>query len=146
MEFGWINVFGAGIVTLIMIPNIIYAVKRKQTGAENDIPKYLSILEQIGRYGCIVLMWLPLFVWKFEFGSIEAFLVYLAANGVLLLSYYLFWAAYARERALRTAMALAVIPTVLFLLSGVLLHHWMLAASAVLFGVAHCKITYLTHR
>ena len=26
MEFGWINLFGAGIVVLIMIPNIIYAV------------------------------------------------------------------------------------------------------------------------
>lgn len=146
MEFGWINIFGAGIVILIMIPNIIYAVKRKQTGEENDIPKYLSICEQIGRYGCIILMWLPLFVWKFKFGSVEEFLIYLIANGVLLLSYYLLWVTYAGKKTLTTAMALAVIPSVLFLLSGVLLNHWTLAAFAVLFGVAHCKITYLTHR
>ena len=30
MEFGWINLFGAGIVVLIMIPNIIYAARQKQ--------------------------------------------------------------------------------------------------------------------
>lgn len=36
MEFGWINIFGAAIVILIMIPNIIYAVKHKQTEAEKD--------------------------------------------------------------------------------------------------------------
>lgn len=30
MEFGWINLFGAVIVVLILIPNIIYAVRYKQ--------------------------------------------------------------------------------------------------------------------
>ena len=71
MEFGWINLFGAGIVVLIMIPNIIYAVRQKQDEAQAIIPKYLSACEQVGRYGCIVLMWLPLLVWKFGFGSVE---------------------------------------------------------------------------
>lgn len=146
MKFGWINLFGMGIVILIMIPNIIYAVKGKQTGIENHVPKYLTICEQIGRYGCIVLMWLPLFVWEFRFESAEKFLLYLIASGILLLIYYLFWVTYGRKRTLTKAMALAVIPTVLFLLSGVLLRHWTLAAFAVLFGAAHCKITYLTHR
>lgn len=146
MEFGWINLFGVGIVILIMIPNIIYAVKQKQIDKENDVPKYLSICEQIGRYGCIILMWLPLFVWKFKFDSTEKFLIYLMTNGVLLLSYYLLWVKYAKKKTLTTAMALAAIQSVLFLLSGVLLNHWTLAAFAVLFGVAHCKITYLTHR
>ncbi len=146
MEFGWINIFGAGIVILIMIPNIIYAAKHKRTGAEKKIPQYLSICEQIGRYGCIVLMWLPLFVWKFGFGSVEELLIYLIATVILLLGYYLFWLKYSRNKTLTTAMALSVIPTILFLLSGVLLNHWTLVAFAVLFGVAHCKITYFTHR
>ena len=69
MEFGWINLFCAGIVVLIMIPNIIYAVRQKQDEAQAIIPKYLSACEQVGRYGCIVLMWLPLLVWKFGFGN-----------------------------------------------------------------------------
>ena len=29
MEFGWINVFGAVIVVLMLIPNIVYAIKNK---------------------------------------------------------------------------------------------------------------------
>ncbi len=29
MEFGWINVFGAIIVILMLIPNIVYAIKNK---------------------------------------------------------------------------------------------------------------------
>ena len=146
MEFGWINIFGAAIVVLIMIPNIIYAGKQNQPRTGKPIPKHWSVCEQLGRYGCIFLMWLPLFVWKFGFGSVKAFLIYLIANGVLLLSYYLFWAAYAKKKTLTRAMALASIPSVLFLLSGILLRHWALAAFAVLFGISHCKITYLTHR
>ena len=146
MEFGWINLFGAGIVVLIMIPNIIYAVKQKQDEVQEKIPKYLSACEQVGRYGCIVLMWLPLLVWKFGFGSVEELLVYLIANGLLLLSYYLFWTFYFRKKALSNAMALAIIPTLIFLLSGILLRHWLLVIAAVIFGFAHCSITYITNK
>lgn len=97
-------------------------------------------------HGCIALMWLPLFVWKFGFESAEEFLFYWIANGLLLLSYYLFWARYFRKRTLSTAMALAIIPTLIFLLSGILLRHRLLVLAAVLFGLAHCSITYLTHK
>lgn len=146
MEFGWINLLSAGIVVLIMIPNIIYATRLKQDETQTKVSHYLTACEQVGRYGCIVLMWLPLFVWKFGFGSIEEFLIYLIGNGALLLCYYLFWMLYSREKTLSKAMALAIIPTVIFLLSGILLRHWLLVTFAILFGVAHCMITYLTHK
>lgn len=146
MEFGWINLFGAGIIVLIMIPNIIYAAKQKQDETQIKVPRYLSACEQLGRYGCIILMWLPLLVWKFGFGSVEEFLIYLIGNGVLLLCYYLFWMFYSRKRTLSVAMALAIIPTAIFLLSGILLRHWLLVVAAILFGSAHCMITYLTHK
>ena len=29
MEFGWINLFGAAVVVLILIPNIVYALKNQ---------------------------------------------------------------------------------------------------------------------
>ena len=146
MEFGWINLFGAGIIVLIMIPNIIYAAKQKQDETQIKVPRYLSACEQLGRYGCIILMWLPLLVWKFGFGSVEEFLIYLIGNGVLLLCYYLFWMFYSRKKTLSVAMALAIIPTAIFLLSGILLRHWLLVVAAILFGSAHCMITYLTHK
>ena len=146
MEFGWINLFGAGIIVLIMIPNIIYAAKQKQDETQIKVPRYLSACEQLGRYGCIILMWLPLLVWKFGFGSVEEFLIYLIGNGVLLLCYYLFWMFYSRKRTLSVAMALAIIPTAIFLLSGLLLRHLLLVVVAILFGAAHCMITYMTHK
>ena len=146
MEFGWINLFGAVIVVLILIPNIIYAVRYKQDETRTKIPTYLTVCEQVGRYACIVLMWLPLLVWKFGFKSVEEFLIYMFGNGVLLLCYYLFWILYSRKKTLSKAMALAVIPTAIFLLSGILLRHPLLTAAAILFGVSHCMITYLTHK
>ena len=146
MEFGWINLFGAGIVVLIMIPNIIYAARQKQDETQIEVPRGLSACEQVGRYGCIILMWLPLLVWKFGFGSVEEFLIYLIGNGALLLCYYLSWMLYSRKKTLSVAMALAIIPTAIFLLSGILLHHWLLVAFAILFGACHCTITYMTHK
>lgn len=143
MEFGWINLFGAGIVVLMMIPNIIYAARQKQDETQIEVPRGLSACEQVGRYGCIILMWLPLLVWKFGFGSVEEFLIYLVGNGALLLCYYLFWMLYSQKKTLSKAMALAVIPTAIFFLSGILLRHWLLAAFAILFGIAHCTITYV---
>ena len=146
MEFGWINLFGAGIVVLIMIPNIIYAARQKQDETQIEVPHGLSACEQVGRYGCIILMWLPLLVWKFGFGSVEEFLIYLIGNGALLLCYYLSWMLYSRKKTLSVAMALAIIPTAIFLMSGILLRHWLLVAFAILFGFAHCTITYMTHK
>ena len=145
MEFGWINLFGAGIIVLIMIPNIIYAAGQKQDETQIEVPRGLSACEQVGRYGCIILMWLPLLVWKFGFGSVEEFLIYLIGNGALLLCYYLSWMLYSRKKTLSVAMALAIIPTAIFLLSGILLHHWLLVAFVILFGACHCTITYMTH-
>jgi hypothetical protein len=146
MEFGWINLFGAGIIVLIMIPNIIYVAGQKQDETQIEVPRGLSACEQVGRYGCIILMWLPLLVWKFGFGSVEEFLIYLIGNGALLLCYYLSWMLYSRKKTLSVAMALAIIPTAIFLLSGILLHHWLLVAFAILFGACHCTITYMTHK
>lgn len=71
MKFGWINLFGAIIVLLIIIPNIIYALRNKNETEAPDVPQYLTVCEQIGRYGCIILMWLPLMVWEFGFKSVN---------------------------------------------------------------------------
>ena len=66
MKFGWINVFGVISVILMLIPNIFYAIKNKN---EKNLctNRFMNAIEQIGRYACIVLMWLPLIVWKFGF-------------------------------------------------------------------------------
>lgn len=146
MEFNWFSLFGAVIVILIMIPNIIYALKRaKETKTEVTIPKYLSVCEQIGRYGCIVLMWLPLFVREFGLKSVSAFLIYFFLNGILLLTYFCIWSSYFKKKSFTKGILLAIIPAVIFVLSGFLLRHWCLVGFALLFGLAHGIITYMTH-
>ena len=140
MEFGWINVFGAVTVLLLLLPNIVYAVKYK---GEKNLCKnrLMNVSEQVGRYACIVLMWLPLFVWKFGFGSEIAMVVYLAGNALLPAAYWIVFVLYFKKRTAPRALALAVLPACIFFISGITLRHWLLVGFAVLFGVAHIYVT-----
>lgn len=140
MKFGWINVFGAAIVLLMMIPNIIYAI-RNRGGKNQCTNRLMNVLEQIGRYACIILMWLPLLVRKFAFLSVFEMILYLIGNGCLLAAYWIIFACYLKKKTGKRALALAVLPTCIFLLSGLLLRHWLLAAAALLFGVGHIYVT-----
>ncbi|MDD6620653.1 MAG: hypothetical protein PUE75_06130 [Eubacteriales bacterium] len=49
MDFNWINIFGGIIVALMLMPNIIFAVKCKEKQT-NKAGKAVTIIEQIGRY------------------------------------------------------------------------------------------------
>ena len=141
MEFGWINVFGAVIVVLLLIPNIVYAIKNK--GEKNLCAnRFMNIVEQVGRYACIVLMWMPLLVWKFGFASVLDMMLYMACNGLLLAAYWIAFAFYMKRRTVRLAIVLAVLPSCIFLLSGILLQHWLLVAFAILFAIGHIYVTY----
>ena len=140
MEFGWINVFGAVIVILMLITNIVYVVKNK--GEKNLCTNQLmNIIEQIGRYACIILMWLPLFVRKFGFASVSEMMLYMVGNGILLAAYWGVFAVYMRGKTAKLALTLAVLPSCIFLISGILLRHWLLVAFAVLFAVGHIYVT-----
>ena len=140
IQFGWINLLGAGIVLLILIPNVVYALKNK--GEENLCKnKVMNLIEQVGRYACMLLMWLPLLVWEFGFASKLSFLLYLFGNGALLLAYWIVYALYLNKKTARRALALAILPTCIFLFSGVLLRHWLLVGFAILFGVGHVYVT-----
>ena len=140
MTFGWINVFGAGIVILMLLPNIVYAVRHRD---EKNLctNKLMNVLEQVGRYACIVLMWLPLLVWEFGFASVAEMLFYLFGNAALLIAYWIVFARYFKEKSAEQALVLAILPACIFLLSGLTLRHWLLAAFAVVFAVGHIYVT-----
>ncbi len=101
----------------------------------------MNIIEQIGRYACIVLMWLPLFVWEFGFLSVFEMLLYLVGNGALMTAYWLLFAKYLKRKNKKLALALAVLPACIFLLSGLLLRHWLLVGFSVLFATGHIYVT-----
>ena len=88
LGMSWLNVFGLILVILLLIPNIVYAIKVKdqQNLCTN---KFMNILEQIGRYACMFLMVFNIGIAEFGFGSVRAFLIYIIGNVLLILSYWI---------------------------------------------------------
>ena len=138
---GWINIFGMCIVLAILLPNIIYAIKFR--GMENKCQnKVMNVLEQIGRYGCMILLVFNIGKTEFAFGSIGAFLSYLIGNIALLLAYWLIWVLYFVKQCKWKSMALAILPMLIFLVSGITLQHILLVIAAIIFAVGHIYVTW----
>ena len=144
-SMSWLNWFGLIIIALMMIPNIVYALRNRDS--ENKCTnRFVNVAEQIGRYGCMFLMVFNIGIAELGFASVAAFLAYLIGNVVLLLAYFAFWIVYRKKQSLFTAEMLALLPTLLFLLSGLTMRHWLLAGFAILFGAAHFYITVVNVR
>ena len=52
----WINIYGLAIIAIIMLPNIIYAVKCKDGFINKWNNKIVEAVEQIGRFSCFGFM------------------------------------------------------------------------------------------
>ena len=139
-SWNWINVFGMIVVILILVPNIIYAVKYRNV--ENRCrSKIMNLLEQIGRYACMLFMVLHIGGGE-GFASVTAFLLYLFGNAVLLLGYWIVWLLYFIKQTAWKSVTLAVLPVLIFLLSGATLNNIPLIVSTAIFGVAHIYVTW----
>ena len=137
---GWLNGFGLILVVLLLIPNIVYAVKgpRRENRCTN---KTMNALEQIGRYGCMFLMVFNIGIAELGFSSVGAFLLYLVGNACLMIAYWVVWILYFCKETNWKQIALAVIPTSLFLLSGITMGHILLIVSGAVFGIGHIYVT-----
>jgi len=138
----WSNYYGLAIMAIIMIPNIIYAVRHKDEGANTYKNKYVTVAEQVDRYGCFVLMIFNIPYTYFNFWFEHALIVYLSVNGALCLTYLIFWVICRKQNGKLKALSLSVLPTCVFIFSGVILAYIPLLAVAVLFGVTHIMISY----
>ena len=136
----WLNIFGLILVVLILVPNIIYAFKFRdqQNKCTNKI---MNIIEQVGRYGCMFLMIFNIGIAEFGFASKAMFLVYLIGNAAFLLSYLIIWILYFKKQTYWKQLALTIIPTCLFLLSGITMQHYLLVIWSVIFGIGHIYVT-----
>lgn len=164
-NWNWINLFGLLIIALLMVPNIVYAIKHK--GERNLCEsRCMNALEQIGRYSSMLFLVVCLRDGGYGFSSVALFLVYVLGNLLLLIAYWIVWGIYfygertevtgwvegstsfftaGRHRNKNAGvlkMALAVIPSCLFLLSGITLGYFPLIVSAILFAIGHIYVTY----
>lgn len=136
----FINFYGLAFMIVIMIPNIIFAVKNKD-GFENLWKnKFVELFEQIGRFGCFAFMIVIIPGMGFCFYSKIEFILYLIIDTVLLLSYILIWIF--KTNSVFKSLALSIIPSVIFLASGILTRYIPLIASAVIFAPCHILISY----
>lgn len=131
----WFNYYGLAVMAIIMIPNIIYAVKHKNS--ENAYRnKAAEILEQIGRYGCFVLMIFNIPYTYFNFWFDYALIVYLSVIGSLCLVYLIFWVICWHRKDKLKALSLSIIPSCIFLFDGV-----VLASIPLIFFSGHIYIS-----
>lgn len=138
----WLNVFGLVMVAVIMIPNILLAMKCKDGFVNKWNNKSVETVEQIGRFGCFGFMIINIPGTWFGWWSDEAFAVYLVVDAVLVTLYCVIWAVWFRKSSVFRALALSIIPSVLFLFSGIMSRSILLTIAAVLFAPSHILISY----
>lgn len=138
----WLNIFGLIMVAVIMIPNILFAMKCKDGFVNKWNNKFVETVEQIGRFGCFGFMIINIPGTCFGWWSDEAFAVYLVVDAVLVTLYCAIWAVCFRKSSVFRALALSIIPSVLFLFSGIMSRSILLTIAALLFAPSHIMLSY----
>jgi len=138
----WFNVFGLVFIAVIMIPNIIFAVKHKDAFENRNQNKAIEIIEQIGRFGCFGFMIFNIPSTCFGWWSYELFYIYLLVDALLIVLYLILWIVCWRKNNVFRALALSIIPSVIFLFSGIMCRSLLLIISSLLFAPTHIFISY----
>ena len=138
----WINIFGAVFIVVIMVPNIVFVLKCKEGFINKWNNKGVELIEQIGRFGCFGFMIVNIPGTWFGWWSDEAFAIYLIANSMLIMCYCLIWIICFRKNTVFKALALSIIPSIVFIFSGIMSRSVLLIVAALLFAPAHILISY----
>ena len=139
------NIYGLIIMAIVMIPNVIFAIKEKNFESKY-YNKVVEIIEQIGRFGSMGLMIFNIPLLEFDYWFNNGKIVYMTLTGVLAVMYCFVWFLYFRKSTMEKAMSLAIIPTIIFLSSGIIQGKVLLIITAILFGIGHIIITYNNNR
>ena len=138
----WFNVFGLVFIVVIMFPNIVFAVRCKDDFDNKWNNKVIEIIEQIGRFGCIGFMIFNVPGTWFGWWSSEAFVIYLIIDFLLISLYCALWFIFWKKNNVFKALALSIIPSIIFLFSGVMSRSILLIIATILFAPAHILISY----
>ena len=138
----WFNPFGLVFITIIMIPNIVYALRCKDGFANNYRNKTVELVEQIGRFGCFGFMIFNVPGIWFGWRSDNVFAAYLIVNALSVTLYCVLWIVCWKKKGIFKALALSIIPSAVFLISGIMSRSILLIVAALLFAPAHIFISY----
>lgn len=138
----WFNLTGLIFVVVLLIPNIIYAATNKDGFADKFHNKLVETGEQIGRFGCFVLMFIQLPFVTLGYIYDGAQTPYLILGIVLLVLYCGGWIVFRKGNSVAKALTLSILPSVLFLESGILTLNIPLIVLSVVFAICHITISY----
>ena len=139
---GWFNVFGLFFIVVIMIPNILFAIKCKDGFDNKWNNKCVEVIEQAGRFGCFGFMIINIPGTWFGWWSDEAFALYLIVDVVLVMLYYAIWIICFKRNSIFRAFVLSAIPSIMFLFSGIMSRSVLLTIASLLFAPSHIVISY----
>ena len=136
----WFNWIGLIIIAMIMLPNVVYSIRKKEEFS-NTTCKTLLVFEQIGRFGCIIFMTFNLPYTYFNFWFNHALLVYIIINAVLTLTYVTLFFATWNQKSWFKVISLSLLPSLIFLFSGIALINIPLIIFAVIFTTCHVMVS-----
>lgn len=139
----YLNYWGLIFIVVILIPNIVFAITCKD-GFENRYKnKLVGLLEQIGRFGCFFSMFLIILFMSKGYWFKQWKTVYLVLGVILVILYCLGWIAFWKENSIRKSLYLSIIPSLLFIESGIISGSILLLIFAVIFAPCHILISYM---
>ena len=136
------NYFGVIFIIVLLLPNIYASIFKKELFVNKFDDRLLIKLENIGRYLCMILMVINIQDLYGGFKSVEAFVAYLGINIILLGLYYIVWFIFYKFNNIYKNMILGIIPSLMFIISGILQNNLLLIISGIVFAYAHLKIIW----
>lgn len=139
----WFNLYGAIFIVIVLIPNLFAAFYEANGASDLWKNKAVEAIEWIGRVGSMIFMAFNVPGTYCGFWFDGGLIVYLVGGGILLLLllYCSGWVLFWKKHGMARAIALSVIPTILFLFCGIMLLSALLIGAAVLFGIGHIAIS-----
>ena len=137
---GWFNYVGLIIIVLIMVPNVVYALKHRSQG-NNNVPTYVVVLENLGRYASMFFLVFNIPNTWFSFFVPTGMLFYILVNSVLVVTYIALFIAFWNKTGMAKALWLSILPSLVFLYSGAMIVSIPLMISSLLFAFTHVYIS-----
>lgn len=132
---------GLLLMAVILIPNILFARLHPEGFANQYHNRALEILEQLGRFGCFGCMIVSIPRLCLGFWFPHALLIYRIVNGALVLAYCLIWYLCWNQNSVFKSLALSILPSAVFLFSGILQWNLPLILFSILFAPCHIAIS-----
>ena len=139
----YFNIYGLIFVIIILFPNIIFAYFCKD-GFENHYEnKLVEIMEQIVRFGCFISMFLVIPFLNKGFWFKSGKIIYVAWGSVLVTLYCIGWIIFWKEDSIKKSLYLSIVPSLLFIESGIISGNFQLLVFAIIFAPCHILISYM---